>query len=140
MHSYLIGAICLLAGYATYYIITSFLESRRHARNAAHWGCRPAPRRPHSLPFGLDLVQQVMKADRELRVPDLFVEVYNKLGGHHTWAQQYLGAETFVTVDPKNIQALLATKFNDFSTGETRRANFFPMLGNGIFTSDGKVW
>jgi len=45
-----------------------------------------------------------------------------------------------VTVDPKNIQAVLATQFHDFSLGQTRRGNFFPLLGNGIFTNDGKAW
>jgi cytochrome P450 len=44
------------------------------------------------------------------------------------------------TCDPKNIQAILATRFQDFELGETRRQSFFPLLGNGIFTADGKEW
>lgn len=43
-------------------------------------------------------------------------------------------------LDEKNIQAILATQFKDFDIGPVRRGNFFPLLGNGIFTQDGKAW
>jgi hypothetical protein len=81
-----------------------------------------------------------MKADGEKCVPDMFLDVYGELGHSSTWTQYFLGADTIVTVDPKNIQAILATQFNDFALGKARRRNFLPMLGNGIFTSDGRAW
>jgi cytochrome P450 len=43
------------------------------------------------------------------------------------------------TVEPENIQAVLATKFNDFDLGAERQ-NFHDVIGNGIFTSDGAAW
>ena len=140
MQSYLVGAFCLLSTYIVYYLLSSFLASRRHAQNAARLGCKDPPRRPYQLPFGIDMAQRVMKADREKRVPDMFTEVYEEMGRPATWSQYLLGADILVTVDPLNIQALLATQFNDFEIGHNRRANFMPMLGNGIFTSDGKDW
>lgn len=81
-----------------------------------------------------------MKADREKRVPGMFLEIYEELGRPSTWEQNFLGTDTIVTVDPKNIQAILSTQFNDFEIGESRRGNFSPMLGNGIFTADGRAW
>jgi hypothetical protein len=51
-----------------------------------------------------------------------------------------MGTDMYATVDPKNIQAILATQFNDFSLGPSRRGSFWPLLGNGIFTQDGKPW
>lgn len=81
-----------------------------------------------------------MQADRERRVPDMFLEVHKELGRPSTWVQCFLGTDVFVTVDPKNIQAILATQFDDFALGKTRRGNFWPMLGNGIFTADGRAW
>lgn len=45
-----------------------------------------------------------------------------------------------MTTDPENIKAILATQFEDFELGPMRRGNFFPMLGNGIFTADGEGW
>jgi len=44
------------------------------------------------------------------------------------------------TVEPENVKAILATQFEDFELGHVRRGNFFPMLGNGIFTADGQDW
>ena len=44
------------------------------------------------------------------------------------------------TAEPENVQAILATKFHDFNLGPLRRDNFHELLGNGIFTADGKAW
>ena len=35
---------------------------------------------------------------------------------------------------------MLATKFEDYSIGERRKKNFTPVLGDGIFTTDGAAW
>ncbi|TGZ83045.1 cytochrome P450 [Ascodesmis nigricans] len=44
------------------------------------------------------------------------------------------------TIEPANIQAILATQFQDFELGELRRRQTMRLLGNGIFTADGKAW
>ena len=50
-----------------------------------------------------------------------------------------MGNTVYNTMDPENIKAILATKFEDFGVGP--RLDFFgPLLGNGIFTSDGPHW
>lgn len=41
------------------------------------------------------------------------------------------------TIEPANVQALLATQFKDFGTGSRRYNCFSPVLGHSIFTSDG---
>ncbi|KAI9743319.1 MAG: hypothetical protein M1818_003165 [Claussenomyces sp. TS43310] len=51
-----------------------------------------------------------------------------------------LGSSTLFTADEKNIEAMLATQFNDFGLGPDRRGSFRPLLGNGIFTEDGEQW
>ncbi|KAI9647569.1 hypothetical protein NHQ30_003954 [Ciborinia camelliae] len=44
------------------------------------------------------------------------------------------------TSGPENMQAILATKFDDFELGPSRSQNMFELLGHGIFTSDGDTW
>jgi cytochrome P450 len=44
------------------------------------------------------------------------------------------------TSEPQNVQALLATQFNDFDLGPSRRDNFHSFIGNGIFTAEGSAW
>ncbi|KAB8262084.1 cytochrome P450 [Aspergillus pseudonomiae] len=43
------------------------------------------------------------------------------------------------TIEPTNVKAILATKFEDFSLG-CRHEQFSPFLGSGIFTLDGEPW
>lgn len=139
MYSYLSLALGLLATLTVYFAASAFYHNRRHARKARELGCQPPFVRPHRLPFGLDLLRQIIRADKEQVVPQYFLELYHALG-KPTWVQNQIGTMFYITTDPKNIQALLATQFNDFEIGPMRRGNFFPLLGNGIFTSDGKSW
>lgn len=60
--------------------------------------------------------------------------------GDRTHEVHIMGTVGYLTADPKNIQAVLATQFHDFELGKVRHDNFFPLLGNGIFTTDGKAW
>nr|POF13010.1 cytochrome p450 52a3-b [Quercus suber] len=46
----------------------------------------------------------------------------------------------YLTVDPANVQAMIATQFHDFETGELRYHQLKPIIGRSIFTSDGKFW
>ncbi|KAL8942225.1 MAG: hypothetical protein Q9211_001492 [Gyalolechia sp. 1 TL-2023] len=45
----------------------------------------------------------------------------------------------YLTTDPRNLESMLSTRFEDWGLG-TRRAGLFPMLGEGIFTQDGRPW
>jgi hypothetical protein len=50
-----------------------------------------------------------------------------------------LGRTFFNTIDPELVKAVLATNFKDFGLGDRHRP-FGPLLGRGIFTSDGAQW
>lgn len=56
-----------------------------------------------------------------------------------TFKEKMIGNNLISTIDPANIKALLATQFNDFGLGIHHR-QFYPLLGDGIFTLDGKGW
>lgn len=62
------------------------------------------------------------------------------MGGRTTYAFSLLGTKFVTTADEKNIQTILAHNFQDWDIGPQRRGNFWPLLGNGIFTQDGKSW
>jgi cytochrome P450 len=86
-----------------------------------------------------------MKADKEQLFPDLLVErerMMSELHGREvsTFKNYTMFQYTYFTSDPKNIQALLATQFNDFGLGPARIGNMSATLGSGIFTQDGKPW
>lgn len=117
-----------------FYILSSIVSNRRHARKAEELGCKPPVRRQHHLPLGVDLVWKLVQADRDQVLPNALLEIQREMG-KLTWIQNVMGADLIVTNEPENIKALLATQFTDFEIGPQRRGNFFPCFGNGIFTS-----
>lgn len=44
------------------------------------------------------------------------------------------------TIEPENVQAMLATQFHDFGVGSRRYTTFSPLIGMTIFSSDGAFW
>lgn len=133
----ILGAV--LGTYAFYSIIRQIIITRRDAIKADRLGCKAPPRLPNRFPLALDFVYESLAADRARTFPDLLVQRIER-AGVATYVFTLLLADGIHTTDPLNIQAILATQFNDFSLGWLRRANFFPLLGNGIFTEDGKAW
>ncbi|OQE24807.1 hypothetical protein PENFLA_c009G03510 [Penicillium flavigenum] len=49
------------------------------------------------------------------------------------------GNQGYLTADPKNVESILLTNFEDWCLG-SRRPGLMPMLGEGIFTQDGRPW
>ena len=45
-----------------------------------------------------------------------------------------------VTCDPKNLEHILKTRFDNYPKGPTWHAVFHDLLGDGIFNSDGDTW
>uniref|UniRef100_A0A2N9GTQ4 Cytochrome P450 n=1 Tax=Fagus sylvatica TaxID=28930 RepID=A0A2N9GTQ4_FAGSY len=45
-----------------------------------------------------------------------------------------------VTCDPKNVEHILKTRFDNYPKGPTWHAVFHDLLGDGIFNSDGDTW
>lgn len=132
--------ITILATLIAGYILRTIYHRISHARQAQAWGCKPAPVRPYRYPLAIDVLQRYMRAEDEKNTQNDDFALYEEMGRCSTWQQQVLGVWHFVTNDPKNIQAMLATQFKDFELGPVRRGCFAPLIGDGIFTLDGKGW
>ena len=139
MHPYLSALLVSVVSVAVYSYVSEFFAKRRYAAEMERLGCKPPPLVPNRWPFGVDQVWRSLQADKNKRFLDLCVTRFKEIGAP-THQYHTMGNESIFTIDPKNIQAILATQFHDFGLGPTRRKNFFPLLGNGIFTADGKVW
>lgn len=142
MHRAILYPVLLLAAYISYHILQSYFSARRHARRAIAKGCKPPPT-GRSDPFGILNVRNMLLADRARRLPDYALERfegwqtnYPIVGGDGIRAtmrsRMPLRKINYVTVDPKNIQAMLATQFSDFELGEARTASLERLLGVGI--------
>ena len=48
---------------------------------------------------------------------------------------------TFVaTLEPENLKCVLASDFRSYSLSKERKELLRPILGDGIFTTDGEAW
>jgi hypothetical protein len=132
-------SILLVLLYCLIFLVQRVRTHRAYAQKSTALGCKPPHIRGHKLPLGIDNVIRLVKADRRGQVPDEIEKIFNEQN-RDTFEQSILGIPQLVTSNPRNIQAMLATQFQDFEIGSIRRLNFAPMLGVGIFTGDGEVW
>lgn len=127
---YTIAAFCGLV----YYIVLW-----AHTRHLMHkFGCEPIYSVESDGCFGFRLVFTALKrkaAGEFVEYNRERLDTFNVDTGYVVVA----GSPLFLTRDPENIKALLATQFNDFGLG-VRHVQLAPLLGDGIFTLDGSGW
>lgn len=105
----------------------------------ARHGCKPMVMYPHWDPvFGMDLLYISLKSiknhDFLAKSNDRFKQFGKSFGFF------YLNSRFFGTIDMENIQAVLSTSSKSFELGRRRRDAMAPLLGRGIFGSDGEQW
>ncbi|KAI9798807.1 MAG: hypothetical protein M1825_004980 [Sarcosagium campestre] len=128
-----------IVAYIIYNVIDCKIRDRHYANEARRLGCKD-PIKQKSSYFGFDIVLALLRADRQLLFPQYLVESFKRM---NAWTFEYTvpgSQRTISTCDPKIIQTMLATKFNDFSLGKRRKEAMQALLGNGIFSQDGKAW
>ena len=87
---------------------------------------------------GLKTVRENISAYREHRVLECIQGRYAR--SQSTLHYKSLRIDTFHTIEPENLKAIMATKFKDFYLPDRRKHAFMPLLGAGIFTTDGHAW
>ncbi|CAG8951472.1 hypothetical protein HYFRA_00007388 [Hymenoscyphus fraxineus] len=108
----------------------------RHASN--HQNYKPAPQIPQwDRLIGYSLFKESSQAVSTNSVLQLMTTRFQKYGT--TFSGVLMGQSFIMTIEPENIKAVLATNFRDFGI-RGRLESFGPLLGNGIFTSDGVQW
>ncbi|RAL03376.1 cytochrome P450 [Aspergillus ibericus CBS 121593] len=122
----------------------TFAKYRQRSK-ARRLRCGPIPVYTPGDPFGIYSFYETMKAASESRFPECLVQRVNDVSKREnrpitTFWNTTGGGSSIFTCDPRNIQAVLATQFKEFELGELRNASFRPMLGHGIFASNGKKW
>ena len=133
-HLWTLSAI--VVAYVLYTKTVSILRERHFAR--MH-GCKELKSAPQRDPFfGVDVFLDGEKAMREKRFLQYLAKHFEDHGSTFKW--NLMGDDVIFTNEPKNLQAVLATKFSDFDIGKTRQQVTKPFWGIGIFNSDGPMW
>lgn len=130
--------LLLLPAVAAFFTIYYVIAHVKQAAKAKSMGCQPAPLfRPWDV-FGVQNFKIEMNGMKTNRLSDAFLvrkkEMSAKIGRDcKTFRIKYPPGETwFYTFDPKNLQAVLATQFQDFQQPTARVGAFEALLGLGI--------
>ena len=144
--------------YALYKIISSLVATRRFQAFACKHGCEEPLIVRGSYVQALGRIRQVMcviqatvvwiqnansrcrraKKTGEDFFDDNIAPDFNDAATIQT--RLFDGETPLSTVEPANLQAMLATQFKDFEVGERRHDVFRPIIGTSIFSSDGAIW
>ncbi|KAF2087022.1 putative P450 monooxygenase [Saccharata proteae CBS 121410] len=118
-------------------ITTTFVRRRHLVRLHA---CKPPPKLPTSDILGLNTVKHSYTSHQNHTYLQLSQRRFRDHGT--TFAATLLpgGNPVINTIDPRNIQSILARNFGDWELGSQRRSAFEPLLGKGIFCADGHAW
>ncbi|KAF6836637.1 cytochrome P450 [Colletotrichum musicola] len=124
-----------------YFLLSTYVSRRRFQSFATARGATTPKFVPSGLPFGIGWVWRLTSAYRAgADLLDDVIEPTYKANGPTFAMAGLFGPDEIFTMDPANIQAILATQFRDFGLGERRNAQFRPLLGKNIFTAEGAFW
>ena len=131
-------AILALIFSIVYKIVSRSIAARKFKIFAEQNGCKePLDITLPSWPPGWERLRRVLnlKKSGEDILDDILVPDFKDSSTVQVTA--FDGSHMINTVEPANLQAMLATQFRDFEVGGRRHGAFGPLLGNSIFTSDG---
>ena len=129
-----IVSICFAAYYYVPRIRLHFAREKIIKEN----GCQPPPQVPSTDPkWGKDIADQLGVAYRTHRRSEWFQDYHNKLG--LTYQLVALKKTRIHTVDAENIRAIFS-KPQDWGVSPLRLPPWGPLLGRGVFTTDGTYW
>ncbi|KAJ6003720.1 Cytochrome P450 E-class CYP52 [Penicillium canescens] len=140
MQSWLVPALVALAiaGRLLFFVYSTW----RHAQKARRLDCKAVPLYPSKDPFGISTLLKTREAARKKRLPalaeDRIDSLSSQLGRYVSTFR--MGWGKLFTADPENVQAMLVAQFKDFGLGDMRRNVADPVVGHGIFTTDGEDW
>ncbi|EAW08546.1 cytochrome P450 [Aspergillus clavatus NRRL 1] len=131
-------SLLLVAVLLAVYILSVLHRKWTQYRFARAHGCQPPVRLPLKDPFfGLDLMLQAIRNSREHKSLERTVRRFDTYG--NTIATRRFATRMIFTREPQNVKTVLSLRFRDYGLG--RRINTFgPLLGHGIFTTDGDHW
>mmetsp|Transcript_124643 Transcript_124643/g.323841 ORF Transcript_124643/g.323841 Transcript_124643/m.323841 type:complete len:497 (-) Transcript_124643:233-1723(-) len=110
-------------------VLRAALRRRREPRNVAM--------APRIWPLGH--LHLVLKAVRGHRIHDTLSDFHKALGDT-IYLDIPLQPAFVFTIDPRNVEYIVKTHFENFPKGDLFRSRMADLLGDGIFNVDGSAW
>lgn len=120
----------------TAYIVYKLIILFKNYWLARQWGCKPMEK--YGGRFGIKSLINVIRARKEGFLVDYQKQKYID-SDTDTIKSRLFHKQLIHTKNAENVKAVVATQYDDFSIGK-RHKFFRPLLGNGIFASEGERW
>ena len=102
-------------------------------------GCSTLSKYPHKDPvLGLDLFFDVFQNIKQGNTIIPEMRRFNDYG--KTYQAKSWGSIIIFTMDSENMQTMFTSAFDNFGVSSLRYGPSVPLLGHGIFTTDGPQW
>jgi len=106
--------------------------------------CLPIPQasNPFPMPWSLNRKYEIYKASlRGDLFDNHFTRLYSKYGNTHAIVSPFTGVQKGInTIEPENVQCVMASRFDDYRRPRFRLMASQPMLLPGLLTLDGPMW
>ncbi|CUM65864.1 uncharacterized protein PRCAT00003514001 [Priceomyces carsonii] len=103
---------------------------------AHKWGCKAIKKSNEGNVFRRPI--ELLRVWKAGRLPEEHRKSFEESNAD-TMYTSVLFKNIIQTKNPENVKAMVAIQFNDFSIGQ-RQQYFQPLLGHGIFASEGERW
>ncbi|PTB63214.1 cytochrome P450 [Trichoderma citrinoviride] len=115
-------------------------RAARQKRLSREHDCQPIHvKYPHKDPIlGIDIFIRNVKAVSKHNFLETVTKRHEEVG--ETYQLNMLGTVGIMTRDEEIIKTVLSTRFKDYNLHEERKKALNPLLGQGIFSSDGLSW
>jgi len=139
-YTHLATALVLASILIFYRLSRALLLAHKRQVTCRDKGVLPAPWYPFwDHWFGVDLLVKNTKVRQEHRVLDQQHTRFREMNAN-TFRLVLLGRCIHYTIEAENLKHMLAVDFKKWSVGSRRILGLAPLLGKGIFTSDGADW
>lgn len=140
MPSTAIVSICLVASLVVYRLCLHLALWQKRRAMKREKGVMEAQWIPQwEYFYGLHEFFENMKAVREHRLLEYLHQRFQRVDAK-TIQMTVLGRHAHQTIEPENLKTIQATEFKKWGLGRRRKVGFRPLLGDGIFTTDGHEW
>ena len=139
--SQLVVALFLL--YLFYYLCWELTVGASRRRMIEEHGCKPMRSFPEfetlsNSIVGWKLLTGNFKAYGKHKLLEHISQRYERLGPTVRVKSGF--RHITMSIEPENLKTVLSTKFKDWNLAVERKVAFYPLLGYGIFTTDGAAW
>ncbi|KAH8820366.1 cytochrome P450 alkane hydroxylase-like protein [Xylogone sp. PMI_703] len=138
---YVLEIFLLFVAFCIYKQVKEWASWRALKRWGKENGCEDVFTIKNNWPWGIDRYWIMITGIGDLDfLEDIVRARYIEMKTHTMRTHQPFNTSTIFTSSPLNIQAVLATKFEDYAFGPARKENLSDAIGNAIFTAEGAEW